>query len=89
MQRTCCAMQWLNSQPTLERLSMGEAAHMALMDELTVEPRFPRNIIFDDVSEAIAKVRPMTFSMSGPHILSACQTITQCIWIRLQRPVTQ
>ena len=51
-------MQWMSSKATVRRLANGEAAQMAMMDDSIMEPRFPRNIIFDDVSEAIAKVCP-------------------------------
>jgi hypothetical protein len=49
-------MQWLNSEQTRSRLATDTAAHVAVVDNKPA-PRFPRNTIFDDVSEAIAKVR--------------------------------
>jgi hypothetical protein len=49
-------MQWLNDERTRSRLAMDTPAQIAVVDQ-NPTPRFPRNDIFDDVSEAIAKVR--------------------------------
>lgn len=55
IKRLCCAMQWLNDPKTLQRVSTYLPAQFEVVDPAT-QPRFARNTIFDDVSEAIAKV---------------------------------
>ena len=48
-------MQWLNDGKMLPRLSSYMPAQFEVVNT-SLQPRFPRNTIFDDVSEAIAKV---------------------------------
>jgi hypothetical protein len=57
-----CAMQFLHNQQDLPRLGK-DSTVLAIASKRSLQPRFPRSVIFDDVSEAIAKAR---FSSETP-----------------------
>jgi hypothetical protein len=53
----CLAMQWFNNQQLMPRMAKGLAANVAAVDDRQPTPCFARTVIFDDVSDAIAKAR--------------------------------
>ena len=54
---TCLAMQWLNNEQLMSRMAKEPAARVAAVNDRQPAPNFTRSVIFDDVSEAIAKAR--------------------------------
>jgi hypothetical protein len=55
-------MQWFNSDRTRSKLATDVAAQFAAAGNRPKSP-FPRSVIFDDVSQAIAKARQQACDM--------------------------
>ena len=70
-------MQWLNDGKTLQRVSTYLPAQFEVVDPST-QPRFPRNTIFDDVSEAIAKVSLQAAGPLAAHPEGLCLQSVVC-----------
>jgi hypothetical protein len=70
-------MQWLTDGKTLQRVSTYLPAQFEVVDP-SLQPRFPRNTIFDDVSEAIAKVSVQAADPSAAHPDRLCLQSVVC-----------
>lgn len=67
------SLQWLNKTEVRVLLLTHGAVQYVDAKGNTEPSRFPRTFIFDDVSEAIAKVRPRAFALLSIHLPDASE----------------